>query len=135
MNTEAPYDPASPTKNWVGSGSGTTAYKWMGKMVLCKNRYTSSPGNTNDSSASTGGDRPWLIVGDSKDFIFKFIVSCFRSRSVYGFGSFEAVMAAIIYNFLLSVILIIGQQYFKLDSRIQHTRLNRANKIILFIST
>lgn len=58
----APYDPASPTKNEVPSGSGTSMYSGWFKWYYARNSY-------NESSGDNGAwSRSWVLVGDDRGF-------------------------------------------------------------------
>lgn len=66
LGAQAPYDPSSPDKNWVGSGSGTSAMngwaKWFyatGSSETARGSKTTTPGN---------GARNWVLVGDGESF-------------------------------------------------------------------
>lgn len=58
----APYDPASPTKNEVPSGSGTSMYSGWFKWYYARTSY-------NESSGDNGAwSRSWVLVGDDRGF-------------------------------------------------------------------
>ncbi len=63
VGARAPYDPAAPTKNEIGTGSLTTAvdgwYKWY---------YAKLGGNSQDTAAPGAYNRPWVIIGDDRGF-------------------------------------------------------------------
>ncbi|MEP6587135.1 MAG: hypothetical protein ABJA84_00055 [Polaromonas sp.] len=63
----APFDPVIPTKNEVGTGSGTTAvdgwYKWY--YARAENN-----GNGQDQTAPATFNRSWVLVGDDRGFYF-----------------------------------------------------------------
>ncbi|WP_441370225.1 hypothetical protein [Acinetobacter lwoffii] len=65
---QSPYDPLNPNKNWVGTGSGSTAingwFKWQYAV------HENSAGQTNwlESEGATNGARKWVLVGDESNF-------------------------------------------------------------------
>lgn len=63
VGTRAPYDSAAPTKNEVGTGSGSTAYNGWYKWY-----YAKAEGNTADSTAPATANRQWCLVGDDRGF-------------------------------------------------------------------
>lgn len=63
VGARAPYDPASPTKNEVGTGSGETAYNGWYKWY-----YAKAAGNIPDTSAPATANRSWCLVGDDRGF-------------------------------------------------------------------
>lgn len=79
----APYDAANPTKNEVGTGSGTTAidgwYKWY---------YARVEGNYSDSTAPAALNRNWVLVGDDRGFYFFTEHNGTYGRGVYAFTDF-----------------------------------------------
>lgn len=64
VGARAPYDPANPTKNEVGTGSGTTAYdgwyKWYYASI--------GTGNGNNTQTPATKNREWCLVGDDRGF-------------------------------------------------------------------
>lgn len=101
LGKRAPYDPALPTKNEIGTGSGSSAingwYKWP---------YARS------GSATDGDDgaynRKWKIVGDSKTF-YLFLQSGFLGSGtdsggmpMFVFGEFNSFKPSDIYNWVLT---------------------------------
>ena len=64
VGARAPYDPASPTKNEVGTGSGTNAYDGWYKW------YYASVGSDNARDVDTPAtkNREWCLVGDDRGF-------------------------------------------------------------------
>ncbi|QKU22149.1 hypothetical protein [Acinetobacter lwoffii] len=87
LGVQAPYDSAAPDKNWVGSGSGTSAYNGWAKWYYAKSGL--STGADAASATVTSGDRPWIIVGNSDYFYILNGVSPSDTNLIpYGFGSF-----------------------------------------------
>lgn len=90
LGVQAPYDSANPNKNWVGTGSGTSAINGWAKWY-----YTSSSAfnaSSNDVNASASGSRNWVLVGNSDYFYI--LPTAIPSNSYalcYGFGGFESL--------------------------------------------
>ena len=76
VGARAPYDPLAPTKNEVGTGSGTTAYNGWYKWY-----YAKAAANAADTSAPPAGNRGWCLVGDDRGF-YLFV----ESIDGYGLG-------------------------------------------------
>lgn len=87
IGVQAPYDPASPNNNWVGSGSGTTAINGWAKWFYALEVQETS--GTNKISAPSAGNRGYIVIGNSDIFyIFnKFGVSVKNTLFPYGFGA------------------------------------------------
>lgn len=90
LGVQAPFDAAAPDKNWVGTGSGTTAIngwaKWYYASAQLQN--TLYP----DSTIPSAGNRNWMLVGND-DFFY--IIPSFNllvPGLVYGFGSFTSFL-------------------------------------------
>lgn len=64
---ETPYNIADPTRNWIGTGSGSSAYNGWAKWYYSRIRDVHIAGYY-DSEGSEGGDKRWLIVGNSDWF-------------------------------------------------------------------
>lgn len=69
MGMQSPFDSANPSKNWLGSGSGTSAINgWaIWAYALASNENTSS----NPFSTPPSGVREWFILGSS-DYFYVF---------------------------------------------------------------
>lgn len=85
LGVQAPFDIALPDKNWVGSGSGNTAYNGWSKWIYARSATSSA----SEASSIVNGVRKWFLVGNSDYF---YIVPAFAVGSdvgpVYGFGEF-----------------------------------------------
>jgi hypothetical protein len=85
VGVQAPFDIALPNKNWVGSGSGNTAYNGWSKWIYARSAVSSA----SEASSIVNGVRKWFLVGNSDYF---YIVPAFAVDSdvgpVYGFGEF-----------------------------------------------
>lgn len=98
LGVQAPYDSANPNKNWVGSGSGASAYNGWAKWYYARSEFGSS-----DASAPANGIRMWILVGN-KDY-FYVIPSDFVANgigSVFGFGAFKSFLNVDMSNTYLS---------------------------------
>jgi hypothetical protein len=94
----APFDPALPTKNETGSGSGLSAvngwYKWI---------YARTPSSSLGSGDGGPGARNWFLVGDDRSFYFGTTESAGnQSRRVYFFGDFNSFKTSDAYRALLT---------------------------------
>lgn len=58
----APYDPASPTKNEIPSGTSTTQYAGWFKWYYARQSYSESSGDNGNWS------RSWVLIGDDRGF-------------------------------------------------------------------
>lgn len=100
LGVQAPFDAAAPNKNWVGSGSGGTAYNGWAKWI-----YAANADNIHsETRVPTAGARNWLLVG-TKDYFYIFPAQwdTVTSNSVpYGFGSFKSLINADTSNTFLS---------------------------------
>lgn len=101
LGVQAPFDGSAPDKNWVGSGSGTSAYNGWAKWYYAKSGL--STGADAASATVTSGDRPWIIVGNSDYFYILNGVSPSDTNLIpYGFGSFSSFLNADSANCFLS---------------------------------
>jgi len=84
----APYDPASPTKNEVPSGSGTSMYSGWFKWYYARNSYHETSG---DNGAWA---RSWVLIGDDRGF-FLTNSSGFQGdkRILHAFTDFDSYKA------------------------------------------
>lgn len=99
LGVQAPYDSAAPTKNWVGTGSGTSAINGWAKWY-----YTGTAANfNNDSQAIPAGSRNWLLVGNGDYFyILPAAIPSTSDVVIYGFGVFKSLINADTSNTFLS---------------------------------
>ncbi|MFW1735360.1 hypothetical protein ACG94V_12540 [Acinetobacter sp. ULE_I001] len=88
---QAPFNSANPTKNWVGTGSGSSAsvgwFKWHYA------RGTSASSFSTELTTPSDGNRSWVLVGDKTSF---FILPALTPTSTasfnkipYGFALFR----------------------------------------------
>lgn len=63
---QVPFDAASPTKNWVGTGSGINAisgwFKWKYAVGNTADSFR------NETTAVADGNRQWLVIGNASGF-------------------------------------------------------------------
>lgn len=91
LGVQAPYDSVNPDKNWIGTGSGTTALNGWAKWYYAKGAAATV--SSSDSSAPQNGNRQWLLVGN-RDYFF-IIPSYITSNdvgAVFGFGEFKTLL-------------------------------------------
>ena len=101
LGVQAPYDSANPNKNWVGTGSGTSAYNGWAKWHYAS--YATATLNPTDSSTPTAGNRSWILIGNKDYFyILPTVVTADTQALTYGFGSFKSLLNADTANTFLS---------------------------------
>ena len=86
LGAQAPFDSANPNKNWVGSGSGTTAINGWAKWFYATSSLETS--NAAKTGAPSIGNRAWVVVGN-KDTFYIFNKSHHTSNTLLianGFG-------------------------------------------------
>lgn len=91
LGVQAPFDPAFPDKNWVGSGSGTTAINgWARWYYSYGNAFTAS---INDATTVSAGNRAYIVVGSGDYF---YILPCptptITTALCFGFGAFKSTL-------------------------------------------
>lgn len=90
LGVQAPYDASSPSKNWVGTGSGATAYNGWAKWHYAGG---SSLAVTSEAASVVAGDRPWTLVGNSDWFyVLPSTLATIDAAFIYGFGSFSSLL-------------------------------------------
>ncbi|ENU18647.1 hypothetical protein F994_02774 [Acinetobacter bohemicus ANC 3994] len=99
LGVQAPYDSAAPNKNWVGTGSGTTAINGWAKWY-----YAGATANFySDSQTVPAGNRNWLLVGNSDYFyILPASIAATTDVIIYGFGAFKSLINVDTSNTFLS---------------------------------
>ena len=98
---QAPYDSANPNKNWVGTGTGATAYNGWAKWHYAS--YVTAISITADSNTPTAGNRSWILIGNKDYFyILPTVVTADTQALTYGFGSFKSLLNADTANTFLS---------------------------------
>lgn len=91
LGVQAPYDSANPNKNWVGTGSGTTAINGWAKWYY--SMFNAASGNNVENSTPAAGNRQWILVG-SGDYFYFFPTTAVSSTDAltYGFGNFKTLL-------------------------------------------
>ena len=101
LGVQAPFDVANPNKNWVGTGTGTTAYNGWSKWHYAS--YVTATSNTVDSNTPTTGNRSWILIGNKDYFyILPTVVTADTQALTYGFGSFKSLLNTDTANTFLS---------------------------------
>lgn len=100
LGVQAPFDAASPDKNWIGAGSGASAYNGWAKWYYA----TANPvANSSDTSVPSTENRDYIVVG-TRDFFY--ILPSSNNLAgfnfSYGFGSFQSLLNVDTANILLS---------------------------------
>lgn len=91
---QAPFDSTNSTKNWIGSGSGTSAINGWAKWYYAT--FVTSVTQTFTETSSANGDRDWVLVATKDSFFILPNVAPNTSTdnnrycsTAYGFGVFE----------------------------------------------
>lgn len=94
---QAPFDPALPTKNWIGTGTAgnTNAIIGWAKWVYATSDITNSS-LVNLGGTAVEGVRSWILVGNDENFFIlpttlpEHLNTTYKGYSVcYGFGIFD----------------------------------------------
>lgn len=75
---QAPFDPAKPNKNWVGTGSGTSAFNGWAKWYYALGNDENTSGNKTVSPPN--GVRNWVVVGNKDCF---YVLNRFHTIATY----------------------------------------------------
>lgn len=100
VGARAPFDPANPTKNEIGTGSGTNAVDGWAKWYYAR---TYGP-SVSDSIASETFNRSWVLVGDDRGFYLfnqQSSMSGPSNRGMVGFTDFSSYRAGDAFSSLL----------------------------------
>lgn len=101
LGVQAPYDPTSPDKNWVGTGSGATATNGWAKWYYALSM--AATGNIADTNTTVAGNRAWILVGNSDYFYILPATHPLDNWGLcYGFGAFKTLLNADLSNTFLS---------------------------------
>lgn len=105
LGVQAPYDSAAPTKNWIGTGSGTAAINGWSRWYYATNAAFGAASAT-DTSAPAAGNRPYIVVGTG-DYFYVLPCGSVASTSAlpYGFGTYLSYLNADNSNTFLSTTL------------------------------
>ena len=90
LGVQAPFDAASPDKNWVATGSGAAVINGWAKWYYSYTVDIANIGGWSDVSAPIAGIRKWILVGSGDYF---YILPAFTPSSAglvcYGFGALQ----------------------------------------------
>ena len=85
---QAPFDPLNPNKNWVGTGSGSTAIAGWFKWQYAVNESSADSASWFESEGATNGMRHWVLVGNDHCFYLVNKTTVATALEVpYGFGT------------------------------------------------
>lgn len=91
FGVQAPYETTAPDRNWIGTGSGTTALNGWARWYY--SAAASANSGVTDTSAPSAGNRSWLLVGNENVFfIFPSMTSLDSNALTYGFGNFNSLL-------------------------------------------
>lgn len=94
LGVQAPFDPALPNKNWVGTGSGNTAYNGWARWYYTRAQAAGVSGNQYDYSTPSNGNRVWMLIGNRDFFyILPAVTPSDSNQILYGFGSFKSLIS------------------------------------------
>lgn len=84
--SQMPYDSANPTKNHVGTGSGSNAINGWAKWYYARSL------NSTDAAAIGTGSRSWVLIGDDRGFYFlpAWSASSPNLRATYCFNDIQS---------------------------------------------
>lgn len=91
---QVPYDSGNPNKNWIGSGSGTSAVNGWAKWYHAVSEFAPTS-QISDSIAPANNEKEWMLIGDESSFylvstpVSKLNTSKYIATYVYGFGVTE----------------------------------------------
>ena len=95
LGVQAPYDSDNPNKNWVGTGSGSSAINGWAKWYYAHQSQFTDNTSRSDAGSPAVGARNWILVGN-KDYFY--ILPCSTTASLealcYGFGAFDSILDA-----------------------------------------
>ena len=95
VGARAPYDPAFPTRNEVGSGSGASALDGVCKWYYARN-------GAGDTGVPSAGGRDWILIGDDRGFYLYTAHDNTGARAGYAFGDFASLKAGDSFNSILA---------------------------------
>lgn len=101
LGVQAPFDPAKPNKNWVGTGSeGFVINGWAKWYYARSSGFNSSENDTNTPSS---GSRSYIVIGNGDYFyILPSAIPNNATHISYGFGSFDTLSTIDSSNIFLS---------------------------------
>ncbi len=91
LGVQAPYDSANPNKNWVGTGSGTSAINGWSRWYYANSSTFTLP--TSDANAIPAGNRSWILIGTTDYFyLIPTGIAANNMGLCYGFGQFDSLL-------------------------------------------
>ena len=98
VGARAPYDPALPTVNEVGTGSGSAAVNGWMRWYQARNI-----GSSSDASDGGAGARAWVVVGDDRGFYLHLShgVGLTAGMAGYAFNDFASFKSGDPFNTIL----------------------------------
>lgn len=100
IGVQAPFDASAPNKNWIGTGSGTSAINGWARWYYARPYDFTS--NNADSDVPDNRQREYIVVGNT-DYFYILPTSGFGGYAVcYGFGEFQSYLLADTANNFLS---------------------------------
>ena len=91
QGVQAPFDAVNPGKNWVGTGSGTSAINGWAKWYYATALQVTSP--QSDMQSTVEGNRNYVVVGTQDTFfILNNHIAGLNHCLCYGFGSFNPII-------------------------------------------
>ncbi|MEC7120588.1 MAG: hypothetical protein VXW65_11905 [Pseudomonadota bacterium] len=87
--SQAPYDPLSPDKNHLLTGSGLDTYNGWAKWYYAKNT-----GSRDDNTSINNGNRKWVLIGDDRGFYLSIAwqPAGLTDRALYAFGDYNSLI-------------------------------------------
>ena len=100
---QSPFDSVLPDKNWIGTGSGTSAYNGWAKWYYAR---TLNNGGRADTEVTDVGARSYIVIGTSSTFyILPSSAKSTINAVIYGFGALNSTtIGDNTANFLLSTL-------------------------------
>lgn len=133
LGVQAPYDSASPDRNWVGTGTSTSVINGWAKWYYARNGEAT--GTSTEVSVPVNGVRKWLLVGDSNYF---YLIPAHTANNdfgpVYGFGAFDSNISGDSANTYLSATInnaVASRNFYAADNTGIGSNTSKSSKIIL----
>lgn len=90
LGVQAPFDAASPDKNWIGTGSGTAAINGWAKWYYARGSAISTSSSL-DGNTAANGMRNYTIIGNDEFFyVLNGHTSADLNNLIYGFGALHS---------------------------------------------
>lgn len=91
LGIQAPYNSSTPNRNWVGTGSGTSAINGWARWYYARSMNAHESFGS-DATTPSAGNRAWLVVGNSDYFYILPSQNGSGSAFPYGFGNFKSFL-------------------------------------------